>query len=84
MVLVARTGHSPVRPSWACLACARPWPCPDAKVDLDEQYARFRSGLLLYLASSLADAAADLALPGGTPAPELYERFMSWAKIEPV
>lgn len=83
MVLVARTRHAAARPSWDCAVCERPWPCADAKVDLGEQYARFRTGLLLHLASLLGDAAADLTRPGGTPPADLYERFLSWVTVEP-
>jgi len=67
----------PGRPSWNCLLCHRPWPSPDAKADLDTQYARFPSGLAIYMASVLYDAVEDLPEP--TPA-DLYERFLAWIR----
>ena len=77
-MLVPRTDHLPARPSWECLVCATPWPCADAKAELTAQYARFPSGLAIYMASTMYDAVEDLAARGRPTPADLYERFLSW------
>jgi hypothetical protein len=81
VVLIPRTGHQPERPSWDCRACAEPWPCAVAKVELAEQYHRFPQGLFLYLTSCLIDIIDDRSgcrkNVGGES--RLYDRLVSWA-----
>lgn len=77
-MLVPRTDHLPARPSWECLVCARPWPCAAAKAELAVQYARFPSGLAIYMASTMYDAVEDLTARGEPTPADLYERFLSW------
>jgi hypothetical protein len=77
-MLVPRTEHLPVRPTWDCVACGEAWPCANAKADLAAQYARFPSGLAIYMASEMYDAAEDLAAAGEPTPAGLYERFLAW------
>ncbi|SDX90401.1 hypothetical protein SAMN05444365_10111 [Micromonospora pattaloongensis] len=74
--------HGPDRPSWRCRACAHPWPCGPAKLDLVRTYAGDPVGLCVYLCAQLHDAVADLcaADPAGQPdAGALFTRFIGWA-----
>ncbi|MFI2709769.1 hypothetical protein ACH495_06515 [Micromonospora sp. NPDC018662] len=31
--------HAPLKPIWICTACAHPWPCGPARLELAAQYA---------------------------------------------
>jgi hypothetical protein len=77
-MLLPRTEHLPARPTWDCQVCADPWPCPPAKIDLAEQYARFPAGLAIYMASVMYDAIGDLTTVGEPTPADLYERFLAW------
>lgn len=69
--------HEPARPSWDCLRCEQPWPCPPARVQLSEAYSGNRIGLGMYLAGLYAAALAER--PGDRPA-DLHERFVGWVR----
>ena len=69
--------HEPERPSWACQACAEPWPCVIARARL-LGIPRFQLGLIMNV--RLAEAASDL--PNATPG-ALWERFVSWTHRPP-
>jgi len=76
-MLVPRTEHTAIRPSWDCTACDQPWPCANAKVDLRFQY-RNSVGLGLYMASCMHEA-IDIYAASTEPLPaDLYERFLGW------
>jgi hypothetical protein len=70
---VGALDHDPIRPSWDCGACGKPWPCGPARdrmiADLDPV------ALAITMWHSLEEAV--LELPGMPPA-ELFDRFISW------
>jgi hypothetical protein len=72
--------HLPGRPSWDCLACARPWPCDPAREALAVEFLGHRLGLALYLGVQFTEAVEDLDLSGHQSA-ELHERFLSWTDV---
>ncbi|RSM59637.1 hypothetical protein DMB66_27055 [Actinoplanes sp. ATCC 53533] len=72
--------HLRDRPSWDCLACARPWPCAHAKSELLREFRRHPSSLTIYMSSYLGEALNDLTAHGEAPPPDLYERFLSWVR----
>jgi hypothetical protein len=67
--------HQPIRPSWDCRACDKPWPCDPARAWLTLIYPR--TTLSMHAAERLAEAALDV--PTTTPA-ELFERFLAWTR----
>lgn len=67
-----------VRPSWDCEACAKPWPCVQAKEALTVEFRHFPSVLCIYMSGQLEDALDDLTANGEDPPPDLYERFLDW------
>lgn len=69
--------HVPDRPSWICRADGRPWPCLAARVHLRSHYSRDQVGLSVYMNTRLMTAAVELA-EGGTPPPDLFQRFVGW------
>ncbi|GAB1694930.1 hypothetical protein KRM28CT15_67330 [Krasilnikovia sp. M28-CT-15] len=79
-MLMPRTEHQAARPSWECRACGQAWPCAAAKVELAEQYQRFPTGLAIYLGSCLVEAIDDWAANARGAAPDLYDRFLGWAR----
>ena len=67
--------HTPDRPSWACRACGRDWPCDPAREQL---VATMDAAMLTsHMATLLTLAAAENRL---VPAEELFERFIAWTK----
>ncbi|MEV4478238.1 flavin reductase [Micromonospora coxensis] len=73
--------HEPMRPLWRCRACGAVWPCQPARLSLLVQYRHDRAGLLVYLATLMSEAAAQLGQLGGQVSPaELTERFLTWAR----
>lgn len=81
MVTVPREAHHlGSRPSWDCLACARPWPCVHAKTELLSEFRRHPSSLTVYMSSFMCEALNDLTAHGEAPPPDLYERFLSWVR----
>jgi hypothetical protein len=71
------TEHLAARPSWLCRDCRSSWPCPAARRDLTIEFRQFPSVLTIYLSALLYEAARDL----GTM-PDLYDRFVLWARDE--
>jgi hypothetical protein len=65
--------HAPDRPSWDCLACARPWPCDPAREALKTEMDMV--GLATHMWERLEEATRDLS---PTPAVEAFERFIKW------
>ncbi|MEQ4299929.1 flavin reductase [Plantactinospora sp. B6F1] len=55
----ARDGHNPTR-SYACHACASPWPCRPARLALLTAHQGDRIGLMVYLGTHLARALRQL------------------------
>lgn len=74
-----RIEHFWVRPSWDCRTCDQPWPCPQAKDMLLEEFRHFPSVLCIYLVNQLTDAVDDMTANGQSPPPDLFERFLEWA-----
>jgi hypothetical protein len=72
------TGHVPLRPSWQCAECSRPWPCEIRREQLADEFEPFPVTLVLLMAAWFVDAAEDLA---GEPVGELYDRFVGWARV---
>ncbi len=71
-----RRPHIPVRPTWLCGACGRPWPCPVRCEELKAE--PVRTGAQLYLGACYAAAAQDLA-DGNVEA--LWRRFVGWLPL---
>ncbi|GIE75793.1 hypothetical protein Aph02nite_17430 [Actinoplanes philippinensis] len=65
--------HAADTATWDCRTCGYPWPCETARTSLWETADR-RSDLLLRLASDLEEAALVL------DEPDLYQRFVGWAR----
>ncbi|MEU8241680.1 hypothetical protein AB0C07_25810 [Actinoplanes missouriensis] len=74
--------HMHERPQWDCRACGLPWPCPTARAGLLEEYRGFPSLLKVYLSTQMYDALDDMIADGGAP-PDLYDRFLAWARNRP-
>ncbi|GLY94655.1 hypothetical protein Acsp02_19100 [Actinoplanes sp. NBRC 103695] len=74
-----RIEHLWARPAWDCRTCERPWPCPQAKEALLEEFRYFPSVLSIYLFGQLTDAVDDMTAHGQTLPPDLFERFLAWA-----
>ncbi|MFF5172470.1 flavin reductase [Micromonospora sp. NPDC000089] len=71
------TAHVPVRPSWACAACAEDWPCDVRRAELA---AEPRTSVMVFLAGHFGEAVGDLpAVPVG----ELYRRFLGGSSTAP-
>lgn len=75
--------HTPLRPFWICRTDARPWPCPDARLNLLRVYGERRLELYLYLGAQFVHALAELdgiaAQAGGGPEPgALHARILGW------
>jgi hypothetical protein len=74
--------HLPRRPLWLCRACAHPWPCGQAKLDLLREFAADTSRLRVHLTDQMHAALTDLhALnPHQMPSPaDIFARFLAWA-----
>jgi hypothetical protein len=74
--------HLPRRPLWLCRACAHPWPCGQARLDLLREFAADPSRLRIHLTERMHAALADLhALnPHQMPSPAvIFARFLAWA-----
>lgn len=74
------TEHLHCRPRWDCRACALPWPCANAKADLLEEFRAFPSVLAIYMSAQMHEAMIDLTAHGEAAPPDLYERFLAWAR----
>ena len=72
--------HVVERPSWDCRVCAQPWPCADAKSQLQDEFRTFPSVLSIYMSAQMIDAASDLTVHGTEPLTDLYERFLGWIR----
>lgn len=78
--------HVPVRPRWHCAACAQPWPCPEAKRELSEEFGdQDGTALIVYLGMQMWTAIEDATqYPKLGPQPAtLRQRFIAWAEEEP-
>lgn len=67
-------GHVPRRPTWECVACGQPWPCPPARAQLTAELAAERVSTVSYLTAQMWVAYADLR----APVAELVARFLGW------
>ena len=74
------TDHLHDRPAWDCRVCRQPWPCANAKSDLLQEFRSFPSVLTIYMSAQMYDALGDLTSRGEPTPPDLYERFLSWAR----
>jgi hypothetical protein len=81
-VVDAPSLHDPtvIRPSWDCRRCAAPWPCPSARRELGEEFYRFPSVLTIYLSVLMSDALEDLRTVEEPVRPDIYRRFVLWAR----
>ena len=59
--------HSPTRPTWSCVGCGAPWPCPSGRAQLLAGYCAADLSLSLYLATCLVEAAPVLVTGWGQP-----------------
>jgi hypothetical protein len=65
--------HVEARPSWACVACNRPWPCDQARAALTAEMEV--TALRVHMWLRLEAAAGELP---ATTAAELFDRFLRW------
>ena len=72
--------HLHDRPGWDCRVCGKPWPCANAKADLLAEFRLFPSVLTIYMSGQMYDALGDLTAHGQSTPPDLYDRFLGWAK----
>ncbi|GAA0477618.1 hypothetical protein Aca07nite_72050 [Actinoplanes capillaceus] len=72
-----------MRPSWICGECGQTWPCKRRRTVLLEEFHSDRLALLLYLAAYLVDAINDFQEHGTGVTPDLYGRFLGWARRHP-
>jgi hypothetical protein len=72
--------HLSTRPSWDCLACGQPWPCANAKANLQAEFENFPSVLAIYMSSQMHEALVDLIGHGPIPPADLYDRFLAWIR----
>ncbi len=70
--------HNPVRPTWRCVGCGGPWPCPTRQRELRAEFTGATVSLSLYLAGMFVDAVQDLP---HAPSGELYRRFLAWVRF---
>lgn len=76
--------HLAMRPLWHCRACGQPWPCPPARESLLQEYRNDRTALLIYLATLMYEAGAQLRQLGPqVDAETLADRFLLWARRTP-
>jgi hypothetical protein len=73
--------HVGERPSWDCAACARPWPCANAKERLLSEFRGFPSVLTIYMSAQMCEAMLDLTAHGTDPPTDLYDRFLAWVHL---
>jgi hypothetical protein len=79
--LMPLTHHLPVRPSWACRHCARPWPCSPGRSDLAVEFGGRPALLLYYMSAHVVAFTGDLAQRGLLPEAEhIYPRFIDWVR----
>ncbi|MEH0935237.1 flavin reductase [Micromonospora psammae] len=74
--------HAPVKPIWICAACAHPWPCGNARLNLLVEYHGDRKTMALDLAGLMSEASEDLTriCPKPPDPMDLYPRFLGWAR----
>lgn len=70
-------GHLPVRSTWDCDTCGRPWPCDAARERLAAEYRGRHTALTILMWQYFEDYARG-AGPG--PLGEAYERFIGWTR----
>ncbi|GIM89520.1 hypothetical protein [Paractinoplanes toevensis] len=78
--MVKRGEHLRDRPDWDCRSCQQPWPCANAKANLLVEFRQFPSVLTIYLSAQMYEALGDMTSRGEPAPPNLYERFLSWAR----
>lgn len=76
MQILWDSGHEPEKPSWDCRCCGAPWPCDPAREHMVGYLGRV--ALATHMWERLDEAVGDLQ---NMPAPELFERFLSWTRI---
>jgi hypothetical protein len=67
--------HTPRRPDWLCRDCLHPWPCPDRKRALAEEYRTHPVAVALYLATCYNEAVGQMP---AVPVDALYARMVGW------
>jgi hypothetical protein len=76
--------HLALRPGWDCADCAQPWPCPARRAMLLAERPFDRLMLLMFLSASMHEAIDDFYRYGIKQVPDLYHRFLGWARqVEP-
>ncbi|GAA0550320.1 hypothetical protein GCM10010172_35470 [Paractinoplanes ferrugineus] len=78
--MVKSAEHLCNRPSWNCRVCGRPWPCANARANMLAEFRTFPTVLAIYLSAQMYDALGDIQARGEPAPPDLYERFVSWAR----
>jgi hypothetical protein len=80
--MVKSAEHLYRRPEWDCRVCRQPWPCANAKATLLAEFRNFPTVLTIYLSAQMYDALGDIQSSGAPAPPDLYERFVSWARYD--
>ncbi|GAB1693923.1 hypothetical protein [Krasilnikovia sp. M28-CT-15] len=76
----SRDEHVGQRPTWLCRACTQPWPCPEARRGLLQEFHGFTSVLTIYMSAQMCEAIEDFAFHHDAPPPDLYQRFLGWVR----
>ena len=74
--------HYALPPAHRCRNCQRPWPCPEAQMNLVTEFYGDPVGLAVYLGRMYEVAIADRTALGLTvdPAP-MYQRYLGWIRM---
>lgn len=72
--------HRAARPAWDCEDCGEPWPCRERQARLLDEYLFDRLALMIFLADLMMEAIEDFHRHGRGSLPDLYERFLGWAR----
>lgn len=72
-----KTEHFPIRPSWRCQWCAKPWPCENRRQQLLVDYANAPASLTLMMLDEMVRAMVDEDIARMTSG-AVRRRFIGW------
>lgn len=71
------TEHTPIRPTWRCGWCAKPWPCDTRKQQLLVDYQNAYTSLTLMMTDEMVRAMVDEDIAKMTSG-AVRRRFVGW------